>query len=135
MNVIRLTFSIELVDQYYSKGKDTPILESFQTALGTANGQTIFNKVIANNPSFSTSTTRLQVSYQDVNILRVELSIYRSLMPLQLKQRNNKFTYTSTITSQKQCGVVARVMEILGGVTSTLTPITGSEVSTLWQLE
>lgn len=50
-----------MIDEIYSKGADTTILSSFQTALGTANGQAVFNKVIAKNPQFSTSTTRLQV--------------------------------------------------------------------------
>lgn len=53
-------------------------------------------------------------------------------MPLQPKQRSNKFTYISIIISQKQCGVAVRAMEILGGVTSTLTRIIGSEVSISW---
>jgi len=61
MNVIRLTYPIEMIDDIYEKGKDTPINESFITALGTENGTTVFQEVIKNNPQFSTSTTRLQV--------------------------------------------------------------------------
>ncbi|KAH6664691.1 putative endoglucanase E1 [Halenospora varia] len=43
MNVIRLTFAIEM------------------NALGTANGLAVVNKIIAKNPTFTQSTTRVQV--------------------------------------------------------------------------
>ncbi|KAL3419999.1 beta-1,6-galactanase [Phlyctema vagabunda] len=61
MNVIRLTFSIELIDDYYSKGGDTTVYDSFINALGQENGTIIFDQIVANNPSITTSTTRLEV--------------------------------------------------------------------------
>lgn len=62
MNVIRLTYAIEMIDDYYANGQvDVPILTSFTNALGTTNGNAIFQKVIKNNPTFTTSTTRMQV--------------------------------------------------------------------------
>ncbi|CAG8977272.1 hypothetical protein HYALB_00010892 [Hymenoscyphus albidus] len=61
MNAIRLTFATEMIDQHFDKGKDTPLLESFQAALGPDNGQAVFDKVLANNPTFTPETTRLQV--------------------------------------------------------------------------
>ena len=62
MNVIRLTWSIELVDQIYENGgKDVTLKSAFTSALGQDNGTAIFNKVIKNNPQFSETTTRLQV--------------------------------------------------------------------------
>ncbi|KAI0010678.1 glycoside hydrolase family 5 protein [Xylariaceae sp. FL0662B] len=62
MNAIRLTYAIELVDQYYDNGeKDVTIQKAFTDALGQENGTEVYNKVIANNPSFSARTTRLQV--------------------------------------------------------------------------
>ncbi|RDW80897.1 hypothetical protein BP5796_05595 [Coleophoma crateriformis] len=62
MNVIRLTYAIEMVDDYYANGmKDTSILTSFQKALGTENGTAVFNAVVKNNPTFSANTTRMQV--------------------------------------------------------------------------
>ena len=61
MNVIRLTYAIELIDDIYETGADVPIKDSFITALGTENGTAVFNAVLKNNPSFTAKTTRLQV--------------------------------------------------------------------------
>lgn len=62
MNVIRLTYAIQMIDEYYANGKvDTSILISFTNALGMKNGTAVFNKVIKNNPTFSSETTRMQV--------------------------------------------------------------------------
>jgi hypothetical protein len=61
-NSIRLTFAIEMIDQIFENGgQDVPISTAFTTALGTENGTKIFNQTLANNPSFSQDTTRLQV--------------------------------------------------------------------------
>ncbi|CAP62136.1 uncharacterized protein PODANS_0_1530, partial [Podospora anserina S mat+] len=62
MNVIRLTFAIEMVDQIYANnGQDITIQRAFTQALGQANGTRILNQVLAKNPQFTASTTRLQV--------------------------------------------------------------------------
>jgi hypothetical protein len=61
MNVIRLTFAIEMVDDIKDNGGDVTIQRSFQKALGTSNGDKIYQSVIKNNPQFNASTTRLQV--------------------------------------------------------------------------
>ncbi|KAI0554851.1 glycoside hydrolase superfamily [Xylaria curta] len=62
MNAIRLTYAIEMIDQYYENGeKDITMQKAFIDALGQANGTAIYNKVVANNPSFNATTTRLQV--------------------------------------------------------------------------
>ncbi|KAI1421578.1 glycoside hydrolase superfamily [Xylaria sp. FL1777] len=62
MNVIRLTYATEMIDQYYDNGeKDVTMQKAFTDALGQENGMAIYNKVIANNPSFGAETTRLQV--------------------------------------------------------------------------
>jgi len=68
MNVIRLTFAIEMIDDILDNGGDKTILAAFQKALGTANGSKIFNQVIAKNPSFNSTTTRLQVSLSDTRV-------------------------------------------------------------------
>lgn len=63
MNVIRLTYATEMIDQIYSNGGvDIPISKAFTTALGATNGPKVFNQVLAKNPTFSSSITRLQVS-------------------------------------------------------------------------
>lgn len=62
MNSIRLTYATELIDQIYENNMtDIPIMTAFTDALGTDNGTSIFNKVLANNPAFNSNTTRLQV--------------------------------------------------------------------------
>ena len=62
MNAIRLTYAIQMVDQYYSNGnKDTTVQQSFTNALGSTNGPKVYAKFLAANPSFNASTTRLDV--------------------------------------------------------------------------
>lgn len=62
MNSIRLTYATELIDQIYENGGvDIAIQTAFTDALGQENGTAILNKVMANNPSFSSNTTRLEV--------------------------------------------------------------------------
>ena len=61
-NSIRLTFAIQLVDQIFdNNGQDVPISTAFTNALGQENGTKIFNQVLANNPTFTPETTRMQV--------------------------------------------------------------------------
>ncbi|KAI1130660.1 glycoside hydrolase superfamily [Nemania abortiva] len=62
MNAIRLTYAIEMIDQYYENGEqDITMQTAFINALGQDDGTAIYNKVVANNPSFGAETTRLQV--------------------------------------------------------------------------
>lgn len=61
-NIIRLTFAVQIIDEIYeNKGKDVPISTAFTQALGTENGTAILKKVIANNPSLTADTTRIQI--------------------------------------------------------------------------
>ncbi|EGO56002.1 hypothetical protein NEUTE1DRAFT_148368 [Neurospora tetrasperma FGSC 2508] len=62
MNAIRLTFAIQMVDEIYSNGaKDITLQKAFTQALGSTNGPKLLNQVLAKNPQFTASTTRLQV--------------------------------------------------------------------------
>ncbi|KAK5630330.1 hypothetical protein RRF57_006045 [Xylaria bambusicola] len=62
MNVIRLTYATEMIDQYYDNDeKDITIQQAFVDALGQQDGMAIYEKVVSNNPSFGAETTRLQV--------------------------------------------------------------------------
>jgi hypothetical protein len=61
MNVIRLTYAIELIDDIYAGGDNT-MKTSFINVLGTTNGTAVFNEVVRHNPQFSASTTKLEVS-------------------------------------------------------------------------
>jgi hypothetical protein len=65
MNAVRLTFAIQMIDEIYSNGgQDITIQRAFVQALGQANGTRVLNQVLAKNPRFNASTTRLQVSRQ-----------------------------------------------------------------------
>jgi hypothetical protein len=61
MNVIRLTYAIEMIDDILDNGGDVSIQTAFQRALGTTNGNKVFGEVVKNNPSFSSKIARLQV--------------------------------------------------------------------------
>ena len=62
LNVIRLTFAIQMIDEIYAKGgADIPLSTAFTQALGATNGTKILNQILAKNPQFTASTTRLQV--------------------------------------------------------------------------
>jgi hypothetical protein len=61
MNVVRLTYAIEMVDDIKDNGGDVTIQKAFTKALGSK-GDAVYQKVIKNNPQFNASTTRLQVS-------------------------------------------------------------------------
>jgi hypothetical protein len=62
MSAIRLTYAIEMIDQIYTNGgKDIPISTALTKALGATNGPKVLNQILAKNPQFNASTTRLQV--------------------------------------------------------------------------
>lgn len=62
MNAIRLTYAIEMIDQIYSNGgTDIPISTALTKALGATNGSKVLTQIVAKNPQFNGSTTRLQV--------------------------------------------------------------------------
>ncbi|KAK6088106.1 hypothetical protein SCUP234_01172 [Seiridium cupressi] len=62
MNAIRLTYAIELIDQIYDNGgEDVAIETALANALGAANGSAVLEEILTNNPSFTASTTRLEV--------------------------------------------------------------------------
>lgn len=63
MNAVRLTYAIEMIDQYYDNEQtDVTIQKALTDALGQDGGGSVYDKIISNNPSFNTSTTRLEVS-------------------------------------------------------------------------
>lgn len=62
MNVIRLTYAIQMIDEIFSNGgKDITLQKAFVQALGQTNGTRVLNQVLAKNPTFNASTTRLEV--------------------------------------------------------------------------
>lgn len=75
MNVVRLTFAIEMIDDIKDKGGDVTLQKAFQKALGSSNGDKVFQNVIKNNPQFSASTTRLQVRCLLLDLLNDDVNI------------------------------------------------------------
>jgi len=63
MNIVRLTFAIEMIDNIKDNGGDVKLQDAFNRALGTTNGPKVYQQVLKNNPQFSASTTRLQASF------------------------------------------------------------------------
>ena len=61
MNVIRLTFAIEMIDDILETGRDVSIKESLVKALGEKNGTEVFSNIVQHNPQFGANTTRLEV--------------------------------------------------------------------------
>ncbi|KAF2733022.1 glycosyl hydrolase family 5 protein-like protein/cellulase [Polyplosphaeria fusca] len=61
MNVVRLTFAIEMIDDIKDNGGDVTMEKAFQKALGTSQGNTVYQQVLKNNPQFNATTTRIQV--------------------------------------------------------------------------
>ncbi|CAK7210472.1 hypothetical protein SBRCBS47491_000795 [Sporothrix bragantina] len=62
MNAIRLTYAIQMIDEIYANnGKDITIEAALTKALGATNGQTVLKQIIKNNPTFTASTTRLEL--------------------------------------------------------------------------
>lgn len=65
MNVIRLTYAIEMIDEIYANnGVDIDLLTTFTTALGKENGTMIYEAVLKHNPQFHAHTTRLEVRFR-----------------------------------------------------------------------
>jgi hypothetical protein len=61
MNVIRLTFAIEMLDDILDNGGDVTVKDSLVKALGPTDGNNIFDKIVAKHPQFNEMTTRLEV--------------------------------------------------------------------------
>lgn len=63
MNVIRLTYAIEMIDDIIEGGGvDVTVQEALTRALGSVNGSLIFDEIMKANPSLGKDVTRLQVS-------------------------------------------------------------------------
>ncbi|KAJ3033895.1 hypothetical protein HDV00_005664 [Rhizophlyctis rosea] len=61
MNVVRLTWAVEMVDDILDGGGDISLAESLAKALGSSNGTAIMDSILLNNPDFNANTTRLEV--------------------------------------------------------------------------
>lgn len=61
LNSVRLTFAIEMIDDYLSNSPNQTLEKSFINSLGEVNGTTVLNQILKNNPEFTKETTRLEV--------------------------------------------------------------------------
>lgn len=61
MNVVRLTYAIEMIDDYYTNSPNQTLQNTLNHALGSTNGPKVLQQILKNNPSFTSQTTRLQV--------------------------------------------------------------------------
>lgn len=62
MNVVRLTFAIEMIDDYFNDSPKQSLQATLNNALGEANGSTVLERILSNNPQFTAESTRLDVS-------------------------------------------------------------------------
>jgi endoglucanase len=61
MNVVRLTFAIEMVDDIYDESPDQTLQATLVKALGEQNGTTVLSQILEHNPDFTADMTRLEV--------------------------------------------------------------------------
>lgn len=114
MNVIRLTYAIEMVDDIY-EGGDVSLEDALTIALGALNGSKVLGEILAANPAFTANTTRLQVWLDTKSGQRSAADDRRRcLMPSLQSVIISKSMCIWTTTSRKANGVVAMTMEMLG---------------------
>lgn len=134
MNVIRLTFAIEMIDDILDDGGDVTVQTALTSALGVENGCTLYKEIVKNNPSFSSATTRLQVGARE-NVLWsyiAYINLHRSMMRLQPSVSNNKSTFTWTIICLTAIGAVPRQMATPGSETHILMLQSGNGGWNIW---
>jgi endoglucanase len=61
LNSVRLTFAIEMIDDYMANSPNQTLEKSVINALGQSNGTKVLSQILSKNPQFSKNTTRLQV--------------------------------------------------------------------------
>ena len=61
LNSVRLTFAIEMVDDYLNNSPNQTLEKSFINALGQTNGTKVLDQILEKNPEFTKNTTRLKV--------------------------------------------------------------------------
>jgi hypothetical protein len=130
MNVVRLTFAIEMIDDIKDRGGDITIQKAFQKALGSK-GDAVYANVVKNNPQFNANTTRLQVR-TTLRTVRRWLIRCRSSMPSPQNLRSSRYTCISITTCRRGGGVAVAATGTLGLETRTSTSTTGNVVCSSW---
>lgn len=131
MNVIRLTYAIEMIDDIYSENPNSTLKGTLVNALGSENGSAVLAQILSKNPQFTESTTRLEVLWiticKRMSLTQTRLSM---LSPPSVPSRKSMFTLTTTC--HQQPGVALPLMVMAGSGTRTLTSTIGSEALHTW---
>ena len=61
LNSVRLTFAIEMIDDYLNNSPNQTLEKSFINSLGEANGTLVLDQILEKNAEFTKDTTRLEV--------------------------------------------------------------------------
>ena len=61
MNVVRLTYAIEMVDDHYDRNPNQSLENTLIHALGRVNGPKVLHQILKHNPTLKSTTTRLEV--------------------------------------------------------------------------
>jgi endoglucanase len=61
LNSVRLTFAIEMIDDYLANSPNQTLEKSFINSLGQTNGTRVLGQILEKNPEFTKDTTRLEV--------------------------------------------------------------------------
>lgn len=61
MNVVRLTYAIEMIDDILDNGGDLGLADALDRALGSDNGSIVLEQILHSNPAFTAETTRLEI--------------------------------------------------------------------------
>ena len=131
MNVIRLTYAIEMIDDIYSESPNSTLKGTLVNALGSENGSAVLAQILSKNPQFTESTTRLEVSQiticKRMSLTRTRLS---TLSPPNVPSK--KSMSTSTITCHQQLGVAPPPMVMAGSAIPTSMSTIGSAALHTW---
>lgn len=132
MNFIRLTYAISMIDDVVDGGGDVTLENSFNKALGSTNGPKVLAQVLAKNPTFTKSTTRLQVSLL-VGDRDRGVDENRSLMLSRPKLLSSRFMSCWIIICRKLPGAVVPRMVMLGSAILISILRSGSADWFIWQ--
>jgi len=123
MNVVRLTFAIEMIDDIYDDSPDQSLQATLIKALGEANGTTILGQILEQNPDFTSDMTRLEVLIGTELPVSTRLTLYdRSSTLWQLSSPSSRSGSTWTTMYRKHNGAAAPMMEMLGLVVRRSLP-------------
>lgn len=121
MNVVRLTYAIEMVDDYLGDSPNQSLQATLINALGDTNGSKVLQQILDNNSQFTAQTTRLEVWIALGTLETRTDEVIRSLTPWLRRWLANRSGYILTTTFQKLSGVAAATMAMHGSDVVVIT--------------